>query len=176
MNCLQQKGNRMKVLISVYLASSLLACGGGPFSVAPPAADAGDGGAEQLGPDGALETADAIAPVLEHDAGELDARSSEAADAPVLEHDAGELDARSSEAGLPPAADAAADSAKPSCDPAYGDASPGGPCCVHVWATPTNGGVLCTVDGSRWCWQTGQPCSVAGSSCVVVNGVTYCAP
>lgn len=65
--------------------------------------------------------------------------------------------------------------AGPTCDPGYGDASPGGACCVHVWATPTMGAVLCT-DGSRWCWQSGSPCSPPGGRCVTQSGVTYCAP
>lgn len=83
--------------------------------------------------------------------------------------DAGELDAGDASADV-------VDAGGLACDRAYGDASPGGPCCVHVWATPTMGAVLCTVDGSRWCWQTGMPCSALGSRCVTQAGVTYCAP
>lgn len=176
-------------LLACLFGLSLAACGGSPFALSS-ALSAGDAG-------------DELAAVLEHDAAppvtdaHIAACGCDAGDArAVLEHDAGaavdvleQLDAGDAAIQvdaswnlLSDAADAAADvaadvvDAGPACDPAYGDASPGGSCCVHVWATPTMGGVLCTVDGARWCWQTGSPCSALGSKCVQQNGVQYCAP
>jgi hypothetical protein len=156
-----------------YLAAAL-GCGGAPFSATAPlsedaAADGTSGGALVDAP--AAAEAEATTPDAGDAAGDV-APPDPPRDA--AQGDAGEL--------APDAGDASAD-ASPDvdggalpCDPAYGDASPGGPCCVHVWATPTMGGVLCTVDGSRWCWQSGSPCSGVGSRCVTQQGVTYCAP
>jgi hypothetical protein len=124
-----------------------------------------DGGA----PATMLEAGDAQSEVLEHDAGDdgawlRDGDSDAAGDGGIIDASASDVDAPDGYLG-------------PLCDPAYGDASPGGPCCVHVWATPTMGGVLCTLDGSRWCWQTdAMLCSLPGSRCVVQYGVSYCAP
>jgi hypothetical protein len=166
----------MKVLTRCYLALVLSGCGGDPFTPATSADaardvhDAGDELAADARASDAGEVLDSPWDTM-NDAGDVRdvsaSRLADAADAsPDVAGDVRELDqvdAGAVDAGLP-------------CDSTYGDASPGGPCCVHVWATPSMGAVLCTVDGSRWCWQTGMPCSPFGSRCVVQGGVSYCAP
>jgi hypothetical protein len=172
----------MKILASCYLGLVLAGCGGDPFTAA---IDAGADALSSADPNEASRTdaGDELAAVLEHDgktpgadAGPLDA----GARAEVGQVDAGEPSYDGSQdhfGGNLDAGDAGdVVEAGPACDPNYGDASPGGSCCVHVWATPTMGAVLCTVDGSRWCWQTGLPCSAVGSKCVAQSGVEYCAP
>lgn len=152
----------MKTASTSLLIVLVFGCGGDPFVSAE------------------LEAGPELVDVLEHDQGaELDVLEHDAGDRSMLEDAA--ASASDSASRLPPDAAEALDAggafdASLPCDPSYGDASPGGPCCVHVWATPTQGAVLCTVDGSRWCWQTGMPCSPDGSRCVVQAGVQYCAP
>jgi hypothetical protein len=174
----------MKILASCYLGLVLVGCGGDPFT----AAGAVDGAADVLSSADEkihreTDAGDELAAVLEHDDAGADAGPLDAgARAEVGQLDAGEpsYDASQDHFGGNPDAGDAGDvgDVEPGlpCDPNYGDASPGGSCCVHVWATPTMGAVLCTVDGSRWCWQTGMPCSAVGAKCVLQNGVEYCAP
>jgi len=156
----------MKAIQLAATWSLLSACGGAAFASALDA-DAGAGDVleiDQVKEADVLEQLDAAADVL-HQANELD----------VLEHRDAVAGDVAGDAVLEHVEEVDASEALP-CDPSYGDASPGGPCCVHVWATPSVGGVLCTVDGSRWCWQTGEPCSPPGARCLTVNAVTYCAP
>lgn len=171
----------MKYLNRFYLvlALALAACGGEPFTGEKAASAGPDGGGAPIdgtadagpeattdAPDGATfdgaAAGDGIAEASAAEDQSRPATDAGAGDVAELLDAGGDVDAE--------AVDAEA------CDPNYGDASPGGPCCVHVWASPSMGGVLCTVDGSRWCWQTGMPCSAIGSRCVVQGGVSYCAP
>ena len=157
----------------------IVGCGGDPFS-APAVQDAS----------AAAETEGAVtgAPADAVDDGSTEAKAVDGDPLPAVDDAAVDVAGDVLEE-QPAPADAPADAAvdvtgdvleeQPAvlpCDSAYGDASPGGPCCVHVWATPTMGAVLCTSNGSRWCWQTGMPCSAPGSSCVVEQGAIYCAP
>jgi len=154
-------------------------CGGDPFVLAA----AVDGGSVVV-LEGGLPTVDSRAadayvgeraPIFVDAPADAPARDEAANDAPrneAMSEDAHTSDA-STDAGALDAQDGAV-----ACDPAYGDASPGGPCCVHVWADSahTLGAVLCTLDGVRWCEQSGAPCSPPGSRCIVQAGVSYCAP
>jgi hypothetical protein len=168
----------MKQRVSVLGLILLAACGGEPFTSSS-ALVAGDGAPAPVAR--AVDAGGELAEVFGPDAGEpIDASQWDTLeDAGDVRADSASRLADAAEAAPDVAGDVVFDAAPPpslSCDPAYGDASPGGPCCVHAWATPTMGAVLCTVDGSRWCWQTGMPCSLPGSRCVTETGVTYCAP
>ena len=173
-------------------ALGMWACAGEPFGASPTTAslEAGSGVADTFtisAPEAGMTsmwlgraTSDAA------DASNVDSSTDSASERPSADpSDGGFLDGTNNETAdsawdalFPPTLDASADEAVesapsgPACDPAYGDASPGGACCERA----TSGvGVVCT-DGGVWCLQSGVTCAPAGEKCVTWYANVYCAP